>query len=194
MRAVAPPPNKPRPSQGTPSNPKHRRATSHPQHLVSDVWHCGRCGIVVLRGVRWPPDPSRGGRRPPTHRPQPRESFGTGCRPVTHNRTVAGLPVAWTRQVTVTALICGVDVSSTHLDAKIGAKIGHENGAFRRFERTTEGIAALAAFCHHHAASLVVMEATGGYEQLAVGQLWAAQYRSPSSTRARSAALPKAWA
>ena len=75
----------------------------------------------------------------------------------------------------MTALICGVDVSSTHLDAKIGAKIGHENGAFRRFERTTEGIAALAAFCHHHAASLVVMEATGGYEQLAVGQLWAAQ-------------------
>ena len=68
------------------------------------------------------------------------------------------------------ALICGVDVSSTHLDAKIG----HENGAFQRFERTPEGIAALAAFCSRHAASLVVMEATGGYEQLAIGQLWAA--------------------
>ena len=57
-----------------------------------------------------------------------------------------------------------------HLDAKIG----HEKRAFQRFERTIEGIAALAVFCKHHAASLVVMEATGGYEKLAVGQLWAA--------------------
>ncbi len=70
----------------------------------------------------------------------------------------------------MTAVICGVDVSSTHLDAKIG----HEKRAFQRFERTIEGIAALAVFCKHHAASLVVMEATGGYEKLAVGQLWAA--------------------
>ncbi len=68
------------------------------------------------------------------------------------------------------AVICGVDVSSTHLDAKIG----HETGAWQRFERSVQGLAALAAFCKQHAAGLVVMEATGGYEKLAVGQLWAA--------------------
>ena len=32
----------------------------------------------------------------------------------------------------------------------------------------------MAEFCKHHAASLIAMEATGGYERLAVGQLWAA--------------------
>jgi transposase len=68
-------------------------------------------------------------------------------------------------------VICGVDVSSTHLDAKIG----HGKGPFQRFERNAEGVAALVAFCKRHAAGLVVMEATGGYEKLAVGQLWAAE-------------------
>lgn len=66
--------------------------------------------------------------------------------------------------------ICGVDVSSTTLDARIG----HHDGPYQRFERTGDGIAALIAFCRAHAVDLVVMEATGGYEKLAFGLLWAA--------------------
>lgn len=95
-------------------------------------------------------------------------SFGTGRRGVTHDRTVARLPVAWTRQVTVAKTICGVDVSSTSLDARIG----HADGPYRRFDRSAEGIAALAAFCRDQGVDLVVMEATGGYEQLPFGLLW----------------------
>ncbi len=67
--------------------------------------------------------------------------------------------------------ICGVDVSSTHLDARIG----HDDGPSQCFERSSEGIAALIAFCRAHAVELVVMEATGGYEKLAFGLLWAAE-------------------
>ncbi len=47
-------------------------------------------------------------------------------------------PVAHTRLVTVTNLICGVDISLHWLDARIG----HE-GAFAQFPNTAEGIAAL---------------------------------------------------
>jgi transposase len=64
-------------------------------------------------------------------------------------------------------IICGVDVSSTHLDARIG----HE-GAYRRFERNPAGIGALAGFCREHEVGLVVFEATGGYEKLPFGLLW----------------------
>lgn len=66
--------------------------------------------------------------------------------------------------------ICGVDVSSTSLDARIG----HTDGPYRRFDRSSEGIAALAEFCRAHGVDLVAMEATGGYEQLPFGLLWAA--------------------
>lgn len=66
--------------------------------------------------------------------------------------------------------ICGVDVSSTRLDARIG----HADGPYQCFERSGEGIGALTAFCHDHGVDLVVMEATGGYEQLPFGLLWAA--------------------
>jgi transposase len=59
-----------------------------------------------------------------------------------------------------------VDISSQSLDARIG-----QQGAFAQFPNTTEGIAALAAFCHAHQVELVAMEATGGYEQLAFAQL-----------------------
>jgi transposase len=69
----------------------------------------------------------------------------------------------------VAKTICGVDVSSTGLDARIG----HTDGPYRRFERSGEGIAALAGFCREHAVDLVAMEATGGYEQLPFGLLWA---------------------
>ena len=70
----------------------------------------------------------------------------------------------------MTRIICGVDVSAETLDARIG-----RDGAYQRFKRTSEGIAALGAFSKAHHAGLVVMEATGGYERLAFAQLWAAE-------------------
>lgn len=70
----------------------------------------------------------------------------------------------------MTHIICGVDVSATTLDARIG-----RDGEYRRFAVSTEGIADLIAFCQAHQVSLVVMEATGGYERRPAGQLWAAE-------------------
>jgi transposase len=66
----------------------------------------------------------------------------------------------------VTRIICGVDVSSFCLEARIG-----RNGAGASFPNHAEGIAALAAFCQSHQVELVAMEATGGYEQQALAQL-----------------------
>ena len=60
----------------------------------------------------------------------------------------------------MTRIICGVDISSTSLDARIG-----RDGVAGSFANTTEGINALAAFCQAHQVELVAMEATGGYEQ-----------------------------
>lgn len=67
----------------------------------------------------------------------------------------------------MTHLICGVDVSFGTLDARIGG-----SGPMKRFDRTAEGIAALAAFCRDNDVTLVAMEATGGYERLPFGLLW----------------------
>lgn len=67
----------------------------------------------------------------------------------------------------MTQIICGVDVSSETLDARIG-----RDGAEARFPATPEGIEALAAFCREHQVALAVMEATGGYEKLAYSLLW----------------------
>jgi len=67
----------------------------------------------------------------------------------------------------VAALICGVDVSSISLDARVGSQ-----GSEARFENTPEGVGRLIAFCHEHGVELVAMEATGGYERLAFGLLW----------------------
>ncbi len=64
-------------------------------------------------------------------------------------------------------IICGVDVSATMLDARIGPA-----GAVARFARNPQGIAALAEFCRSHGATLVAMEATGGYERLPFTLLW----------------------
>ena len=65
--------------------------------------------------------------------------------------------------------ICGVDVSKARLDACI------EPGAvFENFDNDASGIAALAAFCRQHQASLVAMEASGGYERQAFLLLWEA--------------------
>lgn len=67
----------------------------------------------------------------------------------------------------MTEIICGVDVSSEALDARIG-----RDGAETRIAATPEGVADLAAFCREHKVTLVVMEATGGYEKLVHALLW----------------------
>ena len=67
----------------------------------------------------------------------------------------------------MTRIVCGVDVSSVSLAARIG-----RSGVAASFPNTAEGIAALADFCHAHHAELVAMEATGGYEQQAFALLW----------------------
>lgn len=66
----------------------------------------------------------------------------------------------------MTRVICGVDVSSCRLDARVG-----QNGAEGSFANTTAGIAALGDFCRGHQVELVAMEATGGYEQQAFAGL-----------------------
>lgn len=67
----------------------------------------------------------------------------------------------------MTQVICGVDVSSKMLDARLG-----RDGKVERFCRTSEGIDALASYCRSNNVTLVVMEATGGYEKLPFGLLW----------------------
>lgn len=69
----------------------------------------------------------------------------------------------------MTAIICAIDVSSDALDI-------HLRGAAdapQRVANTAEGIAALAELCRRHRVTLAVMEASGGYERLAHGLLWA---------------------
>jgi len=66
----------------------------------------------------------------------------------------------------VTRIICGVDVASQSLEARVG-----QQGAADSFPNSSEGIAALEAFCRAHQVELVAMEATGGYEQLAFARL-----------------------
>ncbi len=63
-------------------------------------------------------------------------------------------------------MICGVDIASSSLEARVGRQ-----GALTSFPNSSEGIAALAAFCHAHQVELVAMEATGGYEQQAFAGL-----------------------
>jgi len=69
----------------------------------------------------------------------------------------------------VANVICGVDVSSDTLDARIG-----RDGAYQRFANDPDGVAELVAFCRHHGVDLVAMEATGGYEKQPFALLWAA--------------------
>lgn len=69
----------------------------------------------------------------------------------------------------MTKTICGVDISKSHLDARIVP-----GEAFTRFTNDAAGIAKLAAFCAEHRAELVVMEATGGFERLTFTLLWEA--------------------
>jgi len=66
----------------------------------------------------------------------------------------------------VTRVICGVDISSSSLEVRIG-----RNGASASFPNSPEGTSALAEFCFTQQVELVAMEATGGYEQQAFAQL-----------------------
>jgi transposase len=70
----------------------------------------------------------------------------------------------------VTTIVCGVDVASDHLDARLRP----ETAAWRRFPNSAEGVGELVAFCREHGVGLVAMEATGGYERLPFALLWAA--------------------
>jgi transposase len=63
-------------------------------------------------------------------------------------------------------MICGVDIASKSVEARIG-----QQGAAGSFANDAEGIAALSDFCRAHQVDLVAMEATGGYEQQAFAQL-----------------------
>lgn len=88
---------------------------------------------------------------------------------VTHDRTVVGSSIVRTRQVTVTKIICGVDVSKARLDANV-----EPGGTSSSFSNDAAGIADLATFCRRHGVELVAMEATGGYERTAFLLLWEA--------------------
>jgi transposase len=78
-----------------------------------------------------------------------------------------GFSIVRTRKVTVMHDICGVDISKDWLDAFAGP-----TGQFERFANTPDGIRALARFCTQAGVQLVVMEASGRYEQLAFLTLW----------------------
>lgn len=64
-------------------------------------------------------------------------------------------------------IICGVDIARDWLDAWIAPD------HYERFANTPDGAAALAGFCREHGAELVVMEASGGFEQPSFLALWA---------------------
>lgn len=68
----------------------------------------------------------------------------------------------------MTKTLCGVDVCSRVLDAKVWP-----NGPELQVKNTPQGVAELAAWCLGHGVELAVMEATGGYERLAFRLLWA---------------------
>ena len=67
----------------------------------------------------------------------------------------------------MTAIVCGVDVASSELEARIGM-----DGPGLRVANTQAGIAELESFCRQHGVGLVAMEATGGYEKLVFATLW----------------------
>src|SRR6202161_2071150 len=80
------------------------------------------------------------------------------------HRDQATIPYCGAKQ-----MICGVDVSSKSLDARIG-----RDGAAACFTNNPKGIAELAEFCQCHKVHLVAMEATGGDEKKPFALLWAA--------------------
>ena len=89
----------------------------------------------------------------------------------------------------MTRIICGVDISSTSLEVRIG-----RDGATGSFPNNDEGICALASFCQTHQVDLVAMEATGGYEQKAFAGLSSKGLPVAVLNRARCASSLRAWA
>lgn len=87
-------------------------------------------------------------------------------------------------------IICGVDIGSQTLDARIG-----RDGEWRQFARTETGIGDRAAFCQDHHVDLVVMEASGGCERLPYSLLWTADIPvvivNPRSVRRFAEAMGK---
>lgn len=67
---------------------------------------------------------------------------------------------------TPTEIFAGIDVSKAHLDLALS----HREKSWR-FDNDPEGIAGLADLLGEHQPELIVLEATGGYEQLAFHQL-----------------------
>ena len=64
--------------------------------------------------------------------------------------------------------LCGVDVSSEVLDAKVWP-----DGPELRVTNTPAGVEELSAWCERYGVELAVLEATGGYERRAFRLLWA---------------------
>ena len=92
------------------------------------------------RRGRWPSAPALGDvARPPSgyNRGRARDLRHRHARP--NSRWI---PIVRTRQVTVTQIVCGVDVSKRRLDAHVAP-----SGAFESFDNDAAGIAALADFC-----------------------------------------------
>src|SRR6202161_3868959 len=85
-------------------------------------------------------------------------------------------------------MICGVDVSSKSLDARIG-----RDGAAACFTNNLKGIAELAEFCQCHKVHLVAMEATGGYEKKPFALLWAAGIQVAGVNPRAVRSLPRGW-
>ena len=84
-------------------------------------------------------------------------------------------------------ILCGVDVSKDWLDSFIPPS------HFERFENCPEGIGRLADFIRIHAASLVVMESSGGVERLPFYMLWSSKSPVPSLIHAACGILPRRW-
>src|SRR6202789_1604850 len=134
---------------------------------------------MSLRETRVESGLASGGRRPWSLPQPPQWSVWDGHHWSLTPEQSLDFPVERTRQVTVTEqpypycgakqMICGVDVSSKSLDARIG-----RDGAAACFTNNPKGIAELAEFCQCHKVHLVAMEATGGYEKKPFALLWAA--------------------
>lgn len=62
-------------------------------------------------------------------------------------------------------VVCGVDVSSDELEACIMGKDNKTHLLQGKFRNTKRGVEDLLSWLRHHRVELVVMEASGGYEQ-----------------------------
>ena len=125
--------------------------------------------VLETATIRWGgmhPTPALQCRRPCPLRSQPFESLGPALLSRTTEQSF-GFSIVRTRKVTVMQNICGVDISKDWLDS-----FASPTGCFERFANTADGVVALSAFCREADIALVVMEASGGYEQPAFHALW----------------------